>query len=139
MDKSEAQKLLTDYVSDLKSKTYEDLLKFQGKENIHTFERTAPSGKGYQFEMYSFIDDEKQKTLMVIAHIMENPIISRDTVSDSFIIRPDGTMVTATSIPRKEDREFLKSPIQKAALWLCMIAVGYGVILLLRQIGTGLR
>lgn len=95
MNKAIAKELLNEYIKELRGKSYSELIKYQGKENIKSFKRVGTDGKEYQFEMYSYIDDKEINSLRVAVSVFRNPVafFFNSSVSDDFIIDTNNNFI----------------------------------------------
>ena len=93
MKEDEAKEILNDFIKEFKNMSYDELSRYQGKNNIYAVEANGVSGKKYQIEMYSFIEDQNLKSLRVVVTLFKRAIVFpffNNSLSDDFIILPNG-------------------------------------------------
>lgn len=102
-NEAEARRLLADKVAQLRALGYERLRSMNTTRHVvlgvqfgghpsELDEVTADSGLLYQLETDVMWDDKKGGNLRVIVTLFEDCLVSR-TLTDDFIIAPDGTFV----------------------------------------------
>ena len=91
MNETEARKLLTAKVAELRTLTYTELLRFFEVEAI---ELAGASGAGYQIEVEAFWDDGRPGNLRVMVAIDDGRGWRAFVpMTDCFIVAPDGSFV----------------------------------------------
>ena len=96
MNKEIANKLLNEWITNLRLKDYDYLFGFMGSENIFADEIVGPDGQIYLRELLVYYDDKKTKNLRVAASIFQNPttfFCFSDQVQDDFILSPEGKFI----------------------------------------------
>ena len=91
MDEKEAQKLLQQELSRLRSKSYAELTAQVGE--IIAYEAEAPSGIRYQIEMQFIWDDKQHGNIRVMGAIDDGGIRAFMPLPLSFIISPAGKFI----------------------------------------------
>ena len=91
MDKVEAKKILAEQLERYRSMSYSRLLGLMG--DPQNLEVPGASGTQYGMEFEVFWDNEPKKDLRVIGSIDDGGWSSLSPISDSFIMREDGTFV----------------------------------------------
>ena len=91
MDKDEAGEILARTLSDLRTRSYDDLRSMM--ETVRTETVESPSGAVYQIEIQVFWDDKPEQDLRVMGSIDDGGLSALRPLSDDFIIAPDGSLV----------------------------------------------
>ena len=91
MDKREANRLLEEFVTGLKSRSYQEWQILIGEEAV--LERNGPSGVTYQIEWNAFWDARAGGDIRVMVSI-DDGSLARFIVplTTSFLISPEGTL-----------------------------------------------
>ena len=91
MDKREARQLLEEFVTGLKSRSYQEWQILIGEEAV--LERNGPSGVTYQIEWNAFWDARAGGDIRVMVSI-DDGSLARFIVplTTSFLISPEGTL-----------------------------------------------
>ncbi|HLD47937.1 MAG TPA: hypothetical protein VJA64_08935 [Desulfobaccales bacterium] len=91
MDKREANRLLEEFVTGLKSRSYQEWQILIGEEAV--VERNGPSGVTYQIEWNAFWDSQAGGDIRVMVSI-DDGSLARFIVplTTSFLISPEGTL-----------------------------------------------
>jgi len=91
MDKREARQLLEEFVTGLKSRSYQEWQILIGEEAV--VERNGPSGVTYQIEWNAFWDSQAGGDIRVMVSI-DDGSLARFIVplTTSFLISPEGTL-----------------------------------------------
>jgi hypothetical protein len=92
VDKVEARKLLTEFVEDLRKKSYDELVQFI--RNPVCVEVNGSSGKQYQIEYEALWDTDPDGLLRIMASIDDGRLISfMFPITESFLIDQDGKLL----------------------------------------------
>jgi hypothetical protein len=91
MDNHEAKILLQKTLEQFRQYSFKELQASIG--NIFTFQVDGGSGVQYQIEVEAFWDGKPGQDIMVVGAIDDGGWRAFSPLSDSFIIRPDGTFV----------------------------------------------
>lgn len=91
MNHEEATSVLARVMQVYRKKKYSDLVRFLD-QTTH-LEMDGPSGAKYQLEIQVVWDHEPNTDLRVIGSVDDGSWRALAPVSDSFILRPDGTFV----------------------------------------------
>ncbi len=91
MDKVEAKRILAEQLERYRSMSYSQLLQLMGEPQ--TMEVIGSSGPKYALEFEVLWDHEARKDLRVIGSIDDGGWRALSPLSDSFIMREDGSFV----------------------------------------------
>ena len=91
MNNEEALSILAQEMERCRATPYADLM--QLLDETKYIESTAPSGTPYQVELSVVWDDKSKGDLRVIGSIDDGGWRAFKPLTDSFILRPDGTFV----------------------------------------------
>jgi len=69
MNKSEAQKILSEELARFNGRSHSDLTQFVGDEHVEAYEVRGASGTTYQIEIQFFWDDQPGETIRVAGSI----------------------------------------------------------------------
>lgn len=89
MDEREARRVLRQYLATYRKRSYPELAAEVGKLDI--YQADGESGARYQIEIQIFYDDRKGQAIRVAGGIDDGGIRAFVPITDSFIMRPDGT------------------------------------------------
>lgn len=90
--RAEAREILQRQVDRLRGTSYAELCTQLGEPQA--FEVESPTGRVFQLEVETFWDDERARTLPVMAAIDDSTGWRiRDYLRDEFIVAPDGSFV----------------------------------------------
>ena len=91
MNEKEAQEILQQRLSRLRSQSYAELAKQIGE--VNTFEATGPTGASYQIEIQFIWDDKQHGDIRVMGAIDDGGIRAFMPLSLSFIMSADGKFI----------------------------------------------
>ena len=91
MDKNEAREILAGVISELRTRSREDLRALLGSP--YTQEIAGPSETTYQVEVQAFWDDKSERNLRVLGSIDDGGFSAFKPLTDDFIVAPDGSFV----------------------------------------------
>jgi hypothetical protein len=91
VDKNEAREILAGVISELRTRSREDLRALLGSP--YTQEIAGPSGTTYQIEVQAFWDDKSELNLRVLGSIDDGGFSAFKPLTDDFIVAPDGSFV----------------------------------------------
>ena len=98
MNKQEAKDLLNEVVTSHKDMSYTKLKVWVDSKKVESLHLKGRSGQEYQLELQAFWDDKKAGTIRFMGSINVDGAawrsIFRLSLTDDFIIRPDGSFVT---------------------------------------------
>ena len=91
MDKREANRLLEEFVTGLKSRSYQEWQILIGEEAV--VERNGPSGVTYQIEWNAFWNSQAGGDIRVLVSIDDGSLARFiSPLTTSFLISPEGTL-----------------------------------------------
>lgn len=85
MNKSEAQKILSEQLARFNSRSHSELTQLVGAEHVEAYEVRAASGTAYQVEIQFFWDDQPGETIRVAGSIDDGSFGALIPLTDSFI------------------------------------------------------
>jgi len=91
MDKSEAQKILSEQLARFNGRTYSELTQFVGAERVEAYEVRAASGTAYRIEIQFFWDDQPGETIRVAGSIDDGGFRAFVPLTDSFLRESAGS------------------------------------------------
>ena len=91
MNEKEAQELLQQQLSRLRSQSYAELVQQIG--DVSSFEATGPTGASYQIEIQFIWDDQQDGNIRVMGAIDDGGIRAFMPLSLSFIMSPAGKFI----------------------------------------------
>jgi predicted methyltransferase len=90
MDKSEAQRVLSEQLAQFSQRSYADLVPLVESDHVEAFEARGASGTTYQIEVQFFWDDKPGGVIRVIGSIDDGGIRALMPMSQSFLVpRPE--------------------------------------------------
>ena len=91
MDKAEAKSILAFELSKYRQKSYSDLIGLI--DRTEGLESHAPSGTRYQLKFFAAWDDKPNEVLRVFGAIDDGGWRAYSPLTDSFLMKPDGTFL----------------------------------------------
>ena len=91
MDKSEAQKVLSEQLSRFSQRSYSELLPLVESSRVEDFDACGASGTTYQIEVQFFWDDKPRGVIRVVGSIDDGGIRAFVPLTQTFLVsRPGG-------------------------------------------------
>ena len=91
MDSEEATSILARELERYRAMPYADLISLL--DQTKHIDTTGPSGNKYQVDIYGAWDNESKRHLRIIGAVDDGGWRAFAPLTDSFILRPDGTFV----------------------------------------------
>ena len=85
MNKSEAQKILSEQLARFNGRSHSELTQFVGDEHVEAYEIRTGSGNAYRIEIQFFWDDQPGETIRVAGSIDDSGFRTPIPVTDSFV------------------------------------------------------
>ena len=85
MDKSEAQRILSEQLARFNGRSHSELTQLVGAEHVEAYEVHAASGTAYQVEIQFFWDDQPGETIRVAGSIDDGSFRAFVPLTDSFL------------------------------------------------------
>ena len=96
MNKSEAQKILSEHLARFNGRSHSELTQFVGDEHVEAYKVRAASGAAYQIEIQFFWEDQPGETIRVAGSIDDGGFRAAVPLTDSVLRESPVSVVQIT-------------------------------------------